>query len=113
MTKLGQLVGTLDGGGTPGQLTLFNNALHDLTTQPADRSLRDFVVLQGDALARSIRTVHQQAFDRQVEFNSDLSGMADQINKQIERIASLNVQVATVEGGGILGSDATGLREQR
>lgn len=111
--QLEELVGTLDGGGIPGQLTLFNNALHDLTTQPADRSLRDFVVLQGDALARSIRTVHQQALDRQIEFNADLGGMAGEFNKQIARIAELNVQVSTVEGGGNLGSDASGLREQR
>ena len=39
--------------------------------------------------------------------------MSDQINKQLERIAKLNVQIATVEGGGVLGSDGTGLREQR
>ncbi len=111
--QLEELVGTLDGGGIPGQLTLFNNALSDLTTQPNDRSLRDFVVLQGDALARSIRTTYQQALDRQLEFDGDLKGISDQINRQLERIAQLNIQVATVEGGGILGSDATGLREQR
>jgi flagellar hook-associated protein 1 len=111
--QLEELVGTLDGGGIPGQLTLFNNALHDLTTQPNDRSLRDFVVLQGDALARSIRTTHQQALDRQLEFDGDLAGISDQINQQLERVAQLNVQIATIEGGGVLGSDATGLREQR
>jgi len=112
-SQLEELVGTLDGGGIPEQLTLFNNALHDLTTQPADRALRDFVVLQGEALGRSIRTVNQQALDRQIEFNSDLGGIADEMNKQLQRIAKLNVQISTVEGGGILGSDASGLREQR
>jgi flagellar hook-associated protein 1 FlgK len=111
--QLEELVGSLDGGGIPGQLTLFNNALHDLTTQPADRSLRDFVILQGEALTRSIRTTYQQALERQVEFDRDLNGISEQMNRQIERIASLNAQIATVEGGGILGSDATGLREQR
>jgi flagellar hook-associated protein 1 len=112
-TQLESLVGTLDGGGIPEQLTLFNNALHDLTTQPADRSLREFVILQGDALARTIRSTYQDATDRQREFNADLTGMSEQINRQLERVAKLNVEIATLEGGGTLGSDATGLREQR
>lgn len=112
-TQLESLVGTLDGGGIPEQLTTFNNALHDLTTQPADRSLREFVILQGDALARTIRSTHQQATDRQQEFNADLTGMSEQINRQLERVAKLNVEISTIEGGGTLGSDATGLREQR
>jgi flagellar hook-associated protein 1 FlgK len=112
-SQLESLVGTLDGGGIPEQLTLFNNSLHDLTTQPADRSLREFVVLQGEALARTIRTTYQKATDRQAEFNADLKGMSEQINRQLARVARLNVEIATVEGGGSLGSDATGLREQR
>ncbi|MGV3484044.1 MAG: flagellar hook-associated protein FlgK, partial [Planctomycetaceae bacterium] len=111
--QLEELVGALDGKGIPGQLTLFNNAVHDLTTQPADRSLRDFVVLQGEALARTIRSTHQQALDRQQELDLTLKPMADQINEQLARVAGLNVQIATIEGGGVLGSDATGLREQR
>ena len=112
-SQLEELVGTLNDGGIRGQLTLFNNALHDLTTQPADRSLRDFVVLQGDALAKTIRSSYQQAVDRQSEFSTDLSGLSGQINRQLERISDLNVQISTVEGGGAVGSDASGLREQR
>lgn len=112
-SQLESLVGTLDGGGIPEQLTLFNNALHDLTTQPADRSLREFVILQGEALARTIRSTYKSATDRQAEFNADLTDMSQQINRQLARVAELNVEIATVEGGGSLGSDATGLREQR
>lgn len=111
--QLESLVGTLDGGGIPQQMTLFNNALHDLTTQPADRSLREFVILQGEALARTIRSTYKSATDRQAEFNADLTDMSQQINRQLARVADLNVEIATVEGGGSLGSDAIGLREQR
>ncbi len=111
--QLEDLVGTLDGGGIPGQLTKFNNAIHDLSTQPADKSLREFVILQGEDLARSIRTTFQSAQSRQLEFNDELKGASTQINRQLQRIADLNVQVSTVEGGGVLGSDASGLREQR
>jgi len=111
--QLEELVGTLDDGGIRSQLTLFNNSLHDLSTQPADRSLRDFVVLRGDALAKSVRTTYQQAVDRQSDFSTDLAGQAKLINRQLERVADLNVQIATLEGGGAVGSDASGLREQR
>jgi len=111
--RLEQLVGSIDGGGLSGKLSTFNNALSDLTTQPADRSLRDFVVMQGDSLAKSIRSVQSQAIDAQNEFDADLGGVAENINSQLQRIARLNVQISTIEGGRTLGSDATGLREQR
>ncbi len=111
--QLEELVGQIDGQGIPGQLTTFNNALHDLSTQPADSSLRDFVILQGESLAREIRTTYDSAVERQLEFDGELNGVGEQMNRLIKRIAQLNVEISTVEGGGTVGSDATGLREQR
>ncbi len=112
-SQLENLIGDVEGSPISEQLTSFNNALHDLSTQPSDASLRDFVILKGDSLAQSIRDVYQKVQDQKIQFDSSLEGMSDQINKQLERIAKLNVQIATVEGGGVLGSDGTGLREQR
>lgn len=112
-SQLENLIGNIEGSPISEQLTSFNNALHDLSTQPSDASLRDFVILKGDSLAQSIRDVYQKIQDQKIQFDSSLEGMSDQINKQLDRIAKLNVQIATVEGGGVLGSDGTGLREQR
>ncbi|MEM9589473.1 MAG: flagellar hook-associated protein FlgK, partial [Planctomycetota bacterium] len=111
--QLEELAQELDGNGLNNQLSEFNNALHELSTQPADQSVRDFVVLQGEALAGKLRTTREQALDRQQAWNADLAGIATQINRLTERISRLNTEIATIEGGGLLGSDATGLRDQR
>ena len=39
--------------------------------------------------------------------------MSGQINQLTQRIARLNLEIATIEGGGLIHSDATGLRDQR
>ncbi len=112
-SQLEELTNDLDGGGLNGQLTLFNNSLHELSTQPGDASLREFVILQGESLANQIQRSRNQAVDRQVAWNNGLQDIASQINRLTDRIARLNVEIATIEGGGIAKSDATGLRDQR
>lgn len=111
--QLEELVSDLDDTGLNRQLTLFNNALHELSAQPADGAIRDFVVLQGQTLANSIQAARQNAVDRQQLWNAELPETAVQINRLTERIARLNLDIATIEGGGLLHSDATGLRDQR
>jgi flagellar hook-associated protein 1 len=112
-TQLEELTNDLEGNGLSSQLTSFNNALHELSTQPGDSSLRDFIIAQGESLASRIQSTRTSAVERQVSFNNDLQGIATQINRLTERIAKLNVEIATIEGGGISRSDATGLRDQR
>lgn len=112
-SQLEEIANELDNNGLNQQLSLFNNALHELSTQPGDPSMREFVVLQGDALANKLQATRQRALDRQIAWSSELSDIGTQINRLVERIASLNVEIATVEGGGLIGSDATGLRDQR
>ncbi|EMI53750.1 flagellar hook-associated protein FlgK [Rhodopirellula sallentina] len=111
--QLEELVSDLDGGGLSEQFSLFNNALHDLSTQPNDAAMREFVVIQGESLASSLQTARTKAGELAEQWNGDMSDMATQINRLTERIARLNTEIATIEGGGQLGSDATGLRDQR
>ncbi len=94
-------------------MSLFNNALHELSAQPGDSSLRDFVILQGDTLTQNIRRSREDALSRRELWNNDLDQMSKQINRLTERIAKLNLEIATIEGGGLIHSDATGLRDQR
>ena len=112
-SQLEELTKDLDNNGLNLQLTEFNNSLHELSTQPSDRSLRDFVVLQADRLATTIRSSREDALSRRELWNGDLDQMAGDINRLLERIAKLNLDIATVEGGGLIRSDATGLRDQR
>ncbi len=111
--QLEELTNDLNNSGLNQQFTLFNNALHELSTQPNDSSLRDFVILQADTLASSIRQGRDDAVSRRELWNTDLDQIAGDINRLTERIAKLNLEIATIEGGGILYSDATGLRDQR
>jgi len=111
--QLESLASDLDGGGLSEQFSLFNNALHDLSTQPNNLAMREFVVLQGETFAENLQSVREQAGGMADQWNGEMQTMASQINRLTERIARLNIDIATIEGGGLLGSDATGLRDQR
>lgn len=112
-SQLEELTTDLDNSGLAQQFTLFNNSLHELSAQPGDSSLRDFVILQGDTLADSLQRSRLEALSRQELWNGELEDISTEINRLIERIASLNLEIATIEGGGLVRSDATGLRDQR
>ncbi|GAA5506094.1 flagellar hook-associated protein FlgK [Novipirellula caenicola] len=111
--QLEELSTDLDNTGLSQQFSLFNNAVHELSTQPGDASLREFVILQGQTLAENIRNVRSKATDRQQAWDGDLKDAASDINRLTQRIAELNLEIATIEGGGLINSDATGLRDQR
>lgn len=111
--QLEELTNDLSGNGLNSQFSQFDAALQELSTQPNDPSLRDFVILQAETLTASIRENRSQAVERRELFNGDLENAAEEINRLTDRIAQLNINIATVEGGGSLNSDATGLRDQR
>ncbi|TWU47289.1 Flagellar hook-associated protein 1 [Rubripirellula tenax] len=111
--QLEELTNDLNNEGLNQQFSLFNNALQELSAQPNDSSLRSFVILQADTLANNIQNSREQAIARRELWNGDLDQMANDINRLTERIAKLNLEIATIEGGGVLHSDATGLRDQR
>lgn len=111
--QLEDLTSDLDNDGLGNQLSLFNNSLHELSAQPGDPSLRDFVILQGETLAANIQRSRDQTLELRDSFNVELDGLADEVNRLTGRIADLNLSIATVEGGGLVDSDATGLRDQR
>lgn len=111
--ELEEITTDLENTGLNHQLSLFNNALHELSTQPNDPSAREFVILQGEALADRLRSNYERALERQRVWNMEIAGYATDINRLTDRIAKLNVEISTLEGGGLSGSDATGLRDQR
>ncbi|TWT82978.1 Flagellar hook-associated protein 1 [Planctomycetes bacterium CA13] len=112
--QLEELSSDLDNTGLSQQFSQFNNAIHELSAQPGDASLREFVILQGETLATNLRRTRQNAIDQQSTWDGDFKEMANEMNRLTERIASLNLEISTIEGGGGLrSSDATGLRDQR
>lgn len=111
--QLEELTNDLNEGGLSNQLSLFNNSLHELSSQPNDLALRDFVILQGETLADRLRQSRQDAIDRRERWNGELNQMSTDINRLLERIAELNLEIATLEGGGLVRSQASGLRDER
>jgi flagellar hook-associated protein 1 FlgK len=112
-SQLEEITTDLDNSGLSQQLSLFNNSLHELSAQPADRALREFVVLQGETLASNIRRTRESVLERRELWDGELANMTSKINHLSSRIADLNIQIAGIEGGGLIQSDATGLRDQR
>lgn len=112
-SQLEEITNELDNGGLNGMLSSFNNSLHELSTQPGDPAMREFVILQGATLAGQLQSTRQKVVGLQENANANLDDIGVQINRLIERIAKLNVEISTIEGGGLIGSDATGLRDQR
>ncbi|MGI9445931.1 MAG: flagellar hook-associated protein FlgK [Rubripirellula sp.] len=112
-SQLEEITTDLDNSGLSQQLSLFNNSLHELSAQPSDRALREFVVLQGETLASNIRRTRDSVLERRELWDGELANMTDKINHLSSRIADLNIQIAGIEGGGLIQSDATGLRDQR
>lgn len=111
--QLEELTNDLGNNGLNNQFSQFDAALQELSTQPNDPSLREFVILQAETLTEALRDNRTQAVSRRELFNNDLENAVGEINRLTDRIARLNIDIATIEGGGLVPSDATGLRDQR
>ena len=70
-------------------------------------------MLQGETLASNIRRTRESVLERRELWDGELANMTSKINNLTSRIANLNIQIAGIEGGGLIQSDATGLRDQR
>jgi flagellar hook-associated protein 1 FlgK len=97
--QLEELTTDLDNSGLSQQLSLFNNSLHELSAQPSDRALREFVVLQGETLASNIRRTQDSVLERRELWDGELANMTSKINHLSSRNADLNIQIAGIEGG--------------
>ena len=95
LSQLEELTTDLDNSGLSQQLTLFNNSLHELSAQPGDSSLRDFVVLQGDTLAQRVQRIRQDALERR-----ELQEVLGPSGQLVEPLAVHRHRVELGEGGG-------------
>jgi flagellar hook-associated protein 1 FlgK len=107
---LNGLSGTVDLGTT---LNSFFNSIGEVLNDPTSAAARNLVVGQGGSLAGTINSLANRAQNLRGEFNDRVNSAADEINNLAEEVRRLNIQIATVEGGGSSSSDAGGLRVQR
>lgn len=111
--KLESIINELSDRDLSTSLTDFSSSLNDALNQPNSVSIRNVAVQKGQALADAIRRVDSQVRVVHQSTNDQLAAQANDINRLLDEIAKLNVQIVTVEGGGVSGSDAVGLRDHR
>ena len=109
-TVVNALSGTTDLSTT---LTTFINSIQGVLGDQNSAATRNLVINNGDALAKNISNLSSRITSVQNEFNDRIAASADEINTLTQQVSKLNVQIATVEGGGSSSSDAGGLRVQR
>lgn len=100
-------VGGLGGKDLAAQLTDFFNAWSEKSNQSLSSTL---VVQQGDKLAAYIRTLRSDLTQQRAQIDGQLGQQASAADDLLNRIADLNGQVSSAEGGG---GTASSLRDQR
>jgi len=94
-------------------LTRFFASISEILNQPESISVRNLAVLQGETLSLHIRRLATRVEELRSHLNERVIALADDINRLTERIRTLNIQIAEMEGGDASSSDAVGLRDQR
>ena len=112
-TQLEQLIGELGDTDISTAMTSFFNSVSEILNQPEDISVRNLAVLNGTTLAQEIRRLAQRVGEVRADVNERVKQTADDINRLIEEVRSLNVKIAATEGGDVSKSDAVGLRDHR
>lgn len=113
LSDVESLLNDLNGGGLSDDIVSFNNAIHDLSLEPNDPSLRRHVIETASSLASEVQRTYSSARQYQVELQASLGNTVDRVNSLASKLADLNLRIMTLEGGRTLGSDATGLRDER
>ncbi|MFV2066772.1 MAG: flagellar hook-associated protein FlgK [Pirellulales bacterium] len=110
---LESLMGELGDTDLSSSLTSFFGSLNDVVNQPEDVLVRGLAVQKGETLTQDINRLANRVRDERANVNAQVIRLADDVNRLTEEIRSLNVRIATAEGGDVSISDAVGLRDQR
>jgi flagellar hook-associated protein 1 FlgK len=94
-------------------LAQFFNSINDVLNQPEDPSVRNLAITRGQALAEQINHLNDRVRDLRETTNDRIRDAASEINRLVNEVSKLNVQIMEVEMGGASGSDAVGLRDKR
>lgn len=110
---LEQIIGELSDSDLSTSFTNFFGAVSEVLTVPDDLSYRNLAVLAGQNLVRDFNRFASRAEDLHERLDVRVNEVAGEINHLSEEIRKLNLEIVAIEGGGVSGSDAGGLRTQR
>ncbi len=113
LKQVESIFGELTDSDLSSQISEFSSSISDVLNQPGNESLRRLVIERGKSLTGSIRSISNQVTDISQNLNREIQGSVGDINRLTEQLAKLNRRIVEVEGGGTVGSDAVGLRDER
>jgi flagellar hook-associated protein 1 FlgK len=111
--QLEQLVGELSDTDLSTSFSNFFSSISGILNQPESDSVRNLAVLKGESLVSDFNQLASRATQLRENVNDRIGQSATDITRLLQQIAKLNVQIADSEGGGVLKSDAVGLRDRR
>lgn len=111
--ELESVVGELNDNDISSQMTQFFSSISEILNQPESTAVRNLAMLQGVTLTQTINHVAGQVQQMRSDVNDRIIDMASDVNRLIEQVRKLNIEIASTEGGDVSASDAVGLRDQR
>ncbi len=111
--QLEGVIGELSDSDLSTALSSFFNSISEVLNQPESMSIRNLAVLQGATLTSEVNRLAERVSEIRSDINDRIIDMAGNINRLVEEIQTLNIRIATYEGGDTSASDAVGLRDQR
>jgi flagellar hook-associated protein 1 len=91
----------------------FFHSLHDVLNHPEDRAIRNLAVHRGAGLADQIQSLNARVRELSRAAHERILSGVERVNQLVTDIAKLNRQIIDVEHGGLIVSDAVGLRDRR
>ena len=111
--QLEAIIGELNDTDLSTSLNNFFGSVSDILNQPEDIAVRNLAVLRAATLSDDIQRLTQRVRVLQEDANDRIIATADDINRLLEDIAELNVQIVNIEASDTTSSDAVGLRDRR
>lgn len=111
--QLESLLNELSDTDLSSSLNKFFASVAEILNKPDDVSTRNLAVLQGATLAQDINRLTSRTRQQRAEINDRITMIANDVNRLITEIRSLNQRITQAEGGSSSKSEAVGLRDQR
>ncbi|QDU57441.1 flagellar hook-associated protein FlgK [Aeoliella mucimassa] len=110
---LEQIIGELSDTDLSSSFSDFFGSIQSVLDVPGDLSLRNLAVLSGQKLASDFNGFASRAEALHEQLDVRVNQISGEVNALSEEIRKLNLEIVNIEGGGLSGSDAGGLRTQR
>ncbi len=111
--QLEATVNELSDGDLSTGLNEFLGKIQDFANQPEVSAVAQLAVQQGVEFAREIADMRARINDQRSSLGVKVTDLVNEANVLIDRIGELNRKITETEAGGLLHSDAGGLRTER